>query len=634
MHKHREDGPLAGEELFHVVPQARADFQQALEERLVLHLSADATPATKVRRVYPWRQLRLAAATVTVTVLVVTLLTAIPLLAHELIQYFQREETDVMTGQTTVPVDEFSLYRQFVPTEPDTPLTLAEAQGAVAYDIYIPRIEGLYLSHVSVDGTAVTLTYVLPEDRSPNGDVVLEFTQSPLIDYDPPNIGASASVEDVMLGDLVGAYVRGNFVARSTDWQFLSTDASDIQDTTNSPQMILVDYESVWVNDPLWQQLVWNEDNMVYSLYSRWANGILDIRAIAESIVDDEAVNLAEIIGLPRGLPPEYANWLENITFYDERGVVVYEYRGVDWFVFIAEGNPSDIVFDRPEATDIQRQTVRVDDALGEYVEGMWQVTFPTLGSIRPYREVQVGAVEAEIVPFQWLRWRDGALQREITVVNGCHSQELQRPCYGRDELVELAAGITFSEPNYARRQTFNAPVRANLRPSMIIHHQTTLEGTTGFHIRVPRSAKYVPWPYQYTTLGFDTSLRSVWQLYSQFETMINSYSPIPSEVEPPVILVFQQPLSDEDRPLIRGCDIPDGAEYESVQVGSLPGQYTSGTWGDSVQPFYDHERFCLPDQDFQVLSWSDSQMRYAILAIDASELRLERLVDLARALD
>ncbi len=644
-------------ELFaHAIPQADQDFEDALRAQLLYRLNANSnttssdngrlqtqpTPLhTNTYRPNLLHRYRMIAAALLAVMMVAGLFAAFPSLAQSLTQFFSQEETDVKNEQVAVSIDDFPTYYNQGPQEDTQPeLSLEEGQALVAYPIYVPDVHGLYPVSLTVDEETQTVQQIIavPFERSPNGQVVITFTQTPLTFYEPPTIGVSAAIEDIMVGDVQGAYVRGGYVIQSTSWEVLEGEetippVADSEITDPDDTVVLVDYQSVWVDNPRWQQIAWQQGNIIYSVESDWNQGLLNILAFAEKIATNEPIWLADVIGLPTGLPHEFHAWFENAAFYDDRQAVIYEYHDEDWFMFITEASPGDTIFDRPEIAEITRQNVQIGDWAGEYAEGVWEAKLPSLGSLPPLDRVSEDVI-GEQTQFQWVRWSDNTVRREILVINGCGRTGDVRPCYNQDELVTLASNLITRPPGYQARRTAEALFRAPLNP--VDHFQRQhLEWESGFVILTPRNISVIPWPYRFNTIQYDFNLAATWQLYStHWGVYYPRYWVLPADVGSPAILIFQKNLGYGDVGLISGCDLPASTTMQTVFMDDQPAGLITGVWEAGSTPFVGHDTFCLEGQHFQILRWSDGPMDFEIMAIDADDVTIDHLLAIAASLE
>lgn len=582
-------------------------------------------------------QYRTAIAALVAVVLTGSVFVAFPSLAQNLTQFFQRNPSDLKTETVTMSGNELVEFYERIQEEGGY-RTVAEAQAQVDYTIYAPDLRGLYLQKIAVDPEtqAVTQTYFVPDNYSPNGIVWVTFTQTPATSYVPPEVGASAEVTEISVGEKYpGVYVTGNYAIRPQSWRLTYSNRQiQMEDVRKVPAdgIITMEYESVWNGNPTWQQAAWQQGDMVYRLESSWSMGVLDIRTLADRIATRSPAYLLDLIGLPVGLPEAYYGWFENVTYYDDRPAVVYEYRDEDWFVFISEAAPNDLVFTRPEVIKNTLESIRVGEAIGEYAEGRWLTMLPSRGSIRPFTYLS-GEILGEETHFQWVRWQTGDLVHEVAVFNGCQPSEKPRPCYSRDELVALAANLTFTTPNYSQRMLMQAPLRASMNAADM-YQARSMVVQTPFIVKIPRHSRDLAWPYRMFWAEYSLRSNMVWQLYTRDPDEVYYFpKPLPDGFNGPALVIFQKVLDGSETGSYSGCELPADVQTEIILSDDIQRSYITGTWGEGTIPFSGNEGLCLPNQHFQIIQWQEGDMGYEILAIDTDDLSREALLHLAGSL-
>jgi hypothetical protein len=172
------------------------------------------------------------------------LLVAGGVLAQEIIEFFTQGEDDTTTFEV-YPVD-----GEIVTV--NTPSPIEDAGFEVWMPSYIPDAYVLERSEY-YSGGGTTLTYRC-------GDVwAFSINQRPVAPEDVPDIrsevGASAVIETVPIGEVIGQYVRGHWV----------TPPSQMPDSDAAPGTP-ISVPGIWTNFSSWQQLVWYEDAFLYKI--------------------------------------------------------------------------------------------------------------------------------------------------------------------------------------------------------------------------------------------------------------------------------------------------------------------------------------------------------------------------------
>ncbi|NDJ84721.1 MAG: hypothetical protein GYB66_02440 [Chloroflexi bacterium] len=581
--------------------------------------------------------------------------TTLPLLAQGIPRFYEQDADDARSGQVQNSFRDLPLYRQSPAEDVWAELSLEGIQAQVDYEVYVPETSGLYVRgyQLDADSQRIAIEYVLPANRSPNGAVSIVFSQTPAEYYTPPTIGASAVIEDVNVGDYVGAYVAGDYLIQSTSWEVLETSGDPTEaslDEAPPDSVVVMDYESVWVNDPAWQQVVWQQDEMVYGVRSNWKQGVLDIQAFAEAVARKQPILLADLIGLPTGLPDLFHRWFLTGTFYDVREAVVFEYQQDDWYAFITEAAPDDLVFERPEVAEIDYQAVTVNGSPAYYAEGIWEPRPPTIGSIRPYRYIDPDVV-GDTTLFQWVRWEENGRQREIAIFNGCGGGKplAERPCYSWDQLVAIANSLAFPTPDFDTRLSEEAPIRDSNHPTRgatvdwrAAYNIEQVVYQTGMPVYQPAHYRVIPWPLQFNLVNYDAELDAVWQLYSREAALYSWYNAphdwnteISHASGSPILLILQKEiLPGENVPVISGCPLPPNASSQYISLGDVPARYVAGQWMSDAQTFAPYDGFCRQGQHFQLLGWVQDGMQFEILVINGEGLQLENLAQIALSLE
>ncbi len=199
-----------------------------------------------VRPMTNFRRIAIAAA------LLILLITGV-VVAQEIINFFTHSTSDQGTAQ---------LYYD-PPTpgpEPDyTPLTEQEAVAAASFTVMLPtHIPANYHfdgALVSPDAQYVELSYAC--SSRPWAFIITErLTSEASVQAISQTVGASAVIENIPVGAVIGQYVRG---------AWLPTGDVDLSDNNIAPGTS-VPRDTIWDNTSFFQQLVWYADGISYQM--------------------------------------------------------------------------------------------------------------------------------------------------------------------------------------------------------------------------------------------------------------------------------------------------------------------------------------------------------------------------------
>lgn len=177
-------------------------------------------------------------------------------LAQEVINFFVQGTTD---RQETV-LNEDTAPRQAEAMPPS--LTLEEAAAQVDFTLLTPTVLPPGYAFTGATYNADTQSIYIDYQCGEYWPLTLieQHTDEPIT---PMNVGASAVIVEIPIRDTVGQYVRGA-------WYALLDEVPETQTNPDDPIII----PQVWTNDADWQQLVWRENGINFTLSS--GGGIMD----------------------------------------------------------------------------------------------------------------------------------------------------------------------------------------------------------------------------------------------------------------------------------------------------------------------------------------------------------------------
>lgn len=293
-------------------------------------------------------------------------------LAQSIFRFFQpvqRTEEPLPAAATPLPLVDVPVFEQAsnpVQKNPD----LEEAQGEVDYPLMQLSLlpQGYHFESAQVDGERVTLAY-----KNDAEGISLWLEQLPLhgAEPEPMDVGATAVVETVLVGNDQAEYVQGSYFGDQGDWD------------KNSGASFLR----------------WQHDDMLYTISAvvnpaSAAGGALSkesLLALAENLTDDLALpqpvdpdhieNLADAeklagfrLLIPEALPPGYQ--FDFATIEDGAGFVClqYAYNGASYpSLFIRESAVASLTGLLPDANNtLEVSPVEIAGGEGEaqYVIG------------------------------------------------------------------------------------------------------------------------------------------------------------------------------------------------------------------------------------------------------------------------
>ncbi len=251
-----------------LVDQIQPDptFAAHLEARLQAPIATnEEIMRATYRRSYPLRWLAYGTAAVTLLVVIVSVPPLGALAQGILARLFNQTAEDTVIFETP-----YSVNLQATPVTQAvyaTPGTLAAAQNAVDFTLKVPAYvpEGYTLYDASTDAPGqVTLSYAR------NG-FMLNITQSRIEDAPLFEVGASAQIIPVQIGDVQGEYVEGYWIA-------------DLESSGDEG----VVSGKLWENTHAYQQMRWIDNSIVYWTHSAVGSGtdlpLEEWIALAESL--------------------------------------------------------------------------------------------------------------------------------------------------------------------------------------------------------------------------------------------------------------------------------------------------------------------------------------------------------------
>jgi len=184
--------------------------------------------------------------------LLILLITGV-VVAQEIINFFTHSASDQGTAQL--------YYDPPTPgAEPDyTPLSEQQAVTTAGFTVMLPtHIPANYHfdgALVSPDGQFVQLSYACTSQ--PWAFIISErLTSEESVQAISQTVGASAVIENVPVGAVIGQYVRGTW---------LPTGDVDLSDNNIAPGTS-VPRDTIWDNTSFFQQLVWYADGISYQM--------------------------------------------------------------------------------------------------------------------------------------------------------------------------------------------------------------------------------------------------------------------------------------------------------------------------------------------------------------------------------
>lgn len=197
----------------------------------------------------------LATSAATMIILLIVVLTIPPLrtLAEQIIDFFVPADSN----ETTV---ELHLGGSIVTPE-QYPLSLDELINHVDFQLPLPAFmpSAYVFDGGSYDPSArvVTLRYRCSAQWSVY-IILTQVDQPDTEDLVRREVGMGAEIDEVMIGTVIGQYVRGSWL--------VVVDPTVVEQAEAAEMGITTDAEAMWENDTQWHQLVWYHEGILYTL--------------------------------------------------------------------------------------------------------------------------------------------------------------------------------------------------------------------------------------------------------------------------------------------------------------------------------------------------------------------------------
>lgn len=227
--------------------QPSAAFIDTLEQQLRAAHPASGRKVAPFR--FPTRQLAAACAALLVALTAVLSIPPLRSLAQEVLDaLFNRTATDTDVFATPVVVD--MLPTMMVPAPYLQSIDVAQVEREAGFDVLIPTFlpEGFAMTDIYYDAVAkqVFQSYA----RENNWVVIDGFTiaQGLAVDAQPLDVGASAEIVPVTVGDAQGEFVVGTWFVRP--------------EPEDGSHAVITERE--WANDFPYQQMRWVDGDMMF----------------------------------------------------------------------------------------------------------------------------------------------------------------------------------------------------------------------------------------------------------------------------------------------------------------------------------------------------------------------------------
>jgi hypothetical protein len=345
--------------------------------------------------------------------------------AQSILQFFIRSESDALPVPTSAPVNWVELTPGVVPAT-QTPLPVAAAFAGECGDFSTPTcsveqirskvdftvkepgiVNGLYFIGSTGGPDSIFLSYNSADTGS--GLIVYIERWTGILSPDTDLIGASATVEEVHIGDLKGEYFKGSFVYQ--DGESVATWDADFGTET----LRWVDGNTSYRMQYFSSQTLLNKEGMVVLAESMTTEPVVklptpiptedpyawdpgDIYNLSVSEAEEQAgfklelpSQLPEILSLfaasydsARGIVQVFYPLDQNLYGSTTSGVLLRQQIAADPadcdlcdisigdYNDVEEGNPDDI---RVVPADANLEIVQIGPVTGKYVEGVWSGT-------------------------------------------------------------------------------------------------------------------------------------------------------------------------------------------------------------------------------------------------------------------
>jgi hypothetical protein len=210
---------------------------------------------TSVKPNLVFRALVTSAAAIVVLTIAVFTIPPLHALAQQIIDFFIHSDTDKITVELRVggPPQSSS-------GNPNL-LSLEELADLVSFELSLltvtPPAYAFYGASYDPDAQSVSLNYRCSDYWALNV-VQTKLPQSEVVDLLSREVGVDADIEQVMIGAATGQYVRGSWVI----W----VDYDTVQQAEEVEATVTVDAKGTWVNSDHWQQIIWYDDGVLYTV--------------------------------------------------------------------------------------------------------------------------------------------------------------------------------------------------------------------------------------------------------------------------------------------------------------------------------------------------------------------------------
>jgi len=393
--------------------------------------------------------------------ILIALFVAGGVLAQEIIDFFTRGDDDTTTVEVYYSIPPERL--DSIPSAATLEQLVSEADYEVQVPTYIPEPYNFTSAHYDTEAQAAVIEYHCEK----NDGWGIQIGQLPVdqteIVTSPVEVGASAIVESVMIGDVEGQYVRGM-------WVPIVGDPATIEPRPGTSVAETV----VWTNDTEWQRLSWMENGIVFSVSTgrTRGRGIApepcaldkdDYVAIANSLQParmlqnlpllrspEDTLSVDEVVAqtdfdvlMPTYIPEAYT--FESAAFIPTGGSWLNYRCGDVWAISIEQRRvaPDEIPDIRHEvgaSADIE--TVQIGDHTGQYVRGHW-LSFPSRTEATPGTPISRPATWTNFSGWQQLVWYADGFLFKIATSGGLTNSIPFPPCsLTKDDYVAIANSL------------------------------------------------------------------------------------------------------------------------------------------------------------------------------------------------
>lgn len=442
-------------------PMQQAHHRAAfLEQARTLRVSS--APLVRLERVNghsPKEERRMTAQSLRRTVLLIALFTALlvagGVLAQEIIEFFTQGEDDTTTIEVYFePITDSEIMTPF-------PHYLQELTYQAGFDVYIPTyLPGGYSFAGSTGSRSNHSAAIIYECQG--WQIGIGQLHVPLAEAPRNEVGASAIIETIPLGENTGQYIRGTWLDHPVLWN-----SSEAPVTVNAE----------WTNDTDFQSLVWYQDDTFISIHTLGfsdsrelfaADGCTldkdDYVAIAYSLQSasllqpttatpviltsvDEVIAQADFdVEVPTYIPDGYT--FDSGQYYDDRSLLSYQCGDGEVWISVSQRRTSleDTELARSEiGASATIEPVQIGDAAGQYIRGQWlvRVSSDAAESVDAGTSVPSTAQWTNNSEHQRLVWYQDEYLFTIMTDKGPWSRTAAPPCnLDKDDYVAIANSL------------------------------------------------------------------------------------------------------------------------------------------------------------------------------------------------